>query len=43
MARPAAEIEPVSAMSSRRRILPGPTELVGEKSMRIVSLTIARS
>src|SRR5271154_6325637 len=40
MARPAAEIEPVSRISSSSLILPGPTERAGSKSMRRVSLVM---
>src|SRR5262252_3293486 len=41
IARPAAEIEPDSSMSSSKRILPGPTAPRLERSMRTVNLAIA--
>src|SRR6476659_7666580 len=36
--RPACEIEPLRAMASSRRIFPGPTDRLGPKSTRKVSL-----
>ena len=38
IARPAAEMEPDSPTSSRRRILPGPMAPWPDRSMRMVSL-----
>ena len=43
MARPAAEIDPDSPTSSRKRILPGPIALRSDRSIRMVSFATGGS